>query len=197
MRYACLCLHLGCCKKQSKTSKVYTQSFLSAREILAQLNHGFSLVLPEPMLSDSQIEQGIKLISQSRQTLEPGAATQCDRLFVEPNKPITKIQSHHLLESLFTTLNLKRGSTFELVFKLVMFFNSLPGVHGTSRQNPTVPMRQAERRDFCSPQLFRLLVIVKVADQKARSLFCSATVVKTIRSNLENHYEQIIANWFK
>jgi hypothetical protein len=53
MRYACLCLHLGCCKKQSKTSKVYTQSFLSAREILAQLNHGFSLVLPEPMLSDS------------------------------------------------------------------------------------------------------------------------------------------------
>jgi len=35
MRYACLCLHLGCCSKQSKSSKVFTLSFLSAREILA------------------------------------------------------------------------------------------------------------------------------------------------------------------
>jgi hypothetical protein len=60
--------------------------------------------------------------------LEPGQATLSDRLFNEPNKPITNVQSHHNLESLFTTLNLKRGSTFELVFKLVMLFNSLPGV---------------------------------------------------------------------
>lgn len=35
MRFACLCLHLGCIKTQSKTSKVFTYSFLSAREILA------------------------------------------------------------------------------------------------------------------------------------------------------------------
>ena len=68
-------------------------------------------------------------------------ATQSDMLFNEPDKPITFVQSHHMLDDLFTTLALKRGSVFELTFKLVMFYNSLPGVPGTAAFEPVVPMR--------------------------------------------------------
>ena len=90
------------------------------------------MVKPDQELPEATIEKAIDLVSQSRQTLQPGMATHSDALFAEPQKPIQFLQSHHLLDDLFTTLELKRGSTFELTFKLVMFYNSMPGVPGTA-----------------------------------------------------------------
>jgi hypothetical protein len=57
-------------------------------------------------------------------------ASQGDKLFLETDKPTVLIQSNHNLEEIFKTLDMKRGTSFELVFKLVLFFNSLPGVKG-------------------------------------------------------------------
>jgi hypothetical protein len=71
------------------------------------------------------------------------------------------IQSHHNLKEIFETLPLKRGSSQELVFKLVLFFNSLPGVKGSSKLVPVVPLRERERLEHCSPQLFKLMAVMK------------------------------------
>ena len=57
-------------------------------------------------------------------------ASQGDKLFLETDKPTVLIQSNHNLEEIFKTLDMRRGTSFELVFKLVLFFNSLPGVKG-------------------------------------------------------------------
>jgi hypothetical protein len=57
-------------------------------------------------------------------------ASQGDKLFLETDKPTVLIQSNHNLEEIFKTLDMERGTSFELVFKLVLFFNSLPGVKG-------------------------------------------------------------------
>ena len=43
----------------------------------------------------------------------------------------------------------ERGSSLDLIFRIVMFFNSLPGY--VSKQKPIVPLRQKEAQNFCSP----------------------------------------------
>lgn len=98
-------------------------------------------------------------------------ATQTDKLFLESSKPIVQIQSNHNLTELFETLDLERGSFFEIVFKLVLFFNSLPGIKGNLKTKPEVPLRESERLDFCSPQLFKLMSVLKSVDHQSRRLF--------------------------
>ena len=113
----------------SKTCKVYIYSFLGGKEIIISLTD--TILKSRAELSANEIENCVKLIKQSKQLLKPGMATVSDKLFHEANKPTVLLQSHHNLSNLFKALKLKRGSSFELVFKLVMFFNSLPGIIGS------------------------------------------------------------------
>ena len=70
---------------------------------------------------------------------------------MDENKPVVLIQSNHKLEEIFKTLSLKRGSSFELIFKLVLFFNSLPGILANQKSIPECPLRNSERKQFISP----------------------------------------------
>lgn len=91
-------------------------------------------------------------------------ATYKDVLYFEDGKPITQVQSHHNLETLFETLPWKPGSSLSLVFKCVLFYNSLPGLRGNKLQAAVVPLKNRERKLFCSPQLFKLISLMKVTE---------------------------------
>lgn len=56
------------------------------------------------------------------------------------------IQSHYRLEDIFRALELEPGSTFELIFKLVMFGNSLPTIKAGKKVDVVVPLRNSERK---------------------------------------------------
>lgn len=91
-------------------------------------------------------------------------ALMSDPLFEEEGKPTVLIQCHNNLEELFKTLQLKRGSSFELVFKLVLFFNSLSCIKGSQKKTPVINLRSHERQHHCSPQLFKLMGYLKISD---------------------------------
>jgi len=80
----------------------------------------------------------------------------------------------------------KRGSSIDLFFRLVMFFNSLPSVG--SRSKPLVPFRASERQKFCSPQLFKLMAVLKAADLTSRNTFESGSISKSNREILKATY---------
>lgn len=80
------------------------------------------------------------------------------------------IQSHFRLEDVFRALDLKPGSTFELIFKLVMFSNSLPTFKAGKKIEVVVKLRTPERNQFLSPQIIYLIGHLKVADYLSRRL---------------------------
>lgn len=141
---------------------MHIYSFIGATEILKLILE--TNVPFKPNLSTEQIESAIDLLQGSKQQLKPGMALQSDKMFVEVDKPTVLIQAHHNLDELFNTLKLRKGSSFELVFKLVLFFNSLASIKGAKKYTPVVSLTSKERFHYCSPQLFKLMAILKISD---------------------------------
>lgn len=70
-----------------------------------------------------------------------------------------------------------------------MFFNSLPTYIPKNR--PIVEMRASERQMFCSPQLFKLMAVLKSADFRSRNIFSSEKSVSKAQEILKSEYLKI------
>lgn len=76
-----------------------------------------------------------------------------------------------MLNDIFKTLALKKDSFFEVIFKLVIFYNSLPGIPGIVGSEPLVPLRSLERKRHLSPLILRLACVLKFSDYYCQHLF--------------------------
>ena len=87
----------------------------------------------------------------------------------------------------------QRGSSLDLVFRLVMFFNSLPSY--IAKQKPIVEMRSFERQKFCSPQVFKLMAALKSADFRSRNIFGRAEVLRRAQESMKSDYLRQAQTW--
>ena len=87
----------------------------------------------------------------------------------------------------------RRSSSVDLVFRLVMFFNSLPTYN--PKIEPIVEIRASERQIHCSPQLFKLMAVLKSADFRSRNIFSSEKSVQKAQEILKAEYLKIAHQW--
>lgn len=76
------------------------------------------------------------------------------------------MQTSHNLESIVKAVPWSRGSGLDLVFKLILLFSVLPG-HGKGQQC-LYELSSKEMFKICSPQLLRLMGVLKMADYSSR-----------------------------
>lgn len=81
----------------------------------------------------------------------------------------------------------------DLIFRLVMFFNSLPSY--SPKQSPILSLRSFERQKFCSPQLFKLMMVLKMADYRSRNMFASSQSIARNKAALKTIYSKLAAIW--
>ena len=110
--------------------------------------------------------QASRLISESVQPLNQDA---------EKGVPLcTQVHSHHNLVEIFYYLwdegLCPRDSFFDLVFRCVLFHQSLDGL---KKYEPEVSLTSKEQARFCDPHFFDLIKIVMIADSGSYCIFSS------------------------
>lgn len=79
---------------------------------------------------------------------------------------MTLMHSHHNIDMIFHHLwqLTERGSFVDLVFRCVMFHQSLDGV---ARFPPMVALSDSERGKFCDPDFYKLMGPLMIADSES------------------------------
>ena len=98
------------------------------------------------------------------------------------------MHDHYYLSDIFThfwTHICDRGSFVDLVFRLVMFHQSLPGVNAFPA---LVLLTKEERLIYCDEHLYRLMRILMINDS------CSYLYVYNPDKNMETNNEEFKAN---
>ena len=189
LRAATIFSYIGWLSDDSQTSKVHTYSFLGAHMLVDWADQFNAKV--------ADAEDAKEQLKKSRQLLRPGTICQKDKLFEdEEGKPTVLIQSHFRLEDVFRALDLEPGSTFELIFKLVMFGNSLPTFRGGKKIEVVVKLRTSERNQVLSPQILYLMGHLKVADYLSRRLLSvDSNTTQTDKQLIYSLYHRLALKW--
>ena len=139
LRWSIFFLHMGSAKRSCKTSKQHTMQLVSARCFLQLYRNGAADGLPikTRMRGEGLINTGAKLdienidlvLRKAKRQIQPGEVIGQDinALFYE-DKPCIFMQTGHNLSDLFEQLPWKRGSGIDIIFRLIVLYNCLPGI---------------------------------------------------------------------
>lgn len=107
----------------------------------------------------------------------------------------TIMHSHHNLSEIFYLLwgqrVCKQGTFGDLVFRLVMFHQS---VEGLAEYPPMVGLDERERYKYCDLQLFKMLNVLMIADSKSYTVLSKKTCDKA-RREFEQSHDKLISSW--
>ena len=98
----------------------------------------------------------------------------------------TEMHSHHNLQKIFTLLwgispinsIAPRGSFTDLVFRIVLFHQSLPGVPDFK---PVVALNQDQQYLYCDHILYRLMIVMMICDSKSYTYLIDEEFTKKAR----------------
>lgn len=85
-----------------------------------------------------------------------------------------------------------RGSFVDLVFRLVMFHQSLDGV---SEWPPVYSLNQQERALYCDKKFFRLMKVLMIADSESYQFLGSEEQMLKFRMEFEANNERMVQNF--
>ena len=89
---------------------------------------------------------------------------------------------------------LVRGSFGDLVFRMVMFHQSLDG----HDQWPAIyALNEMERFRYCDPHLFSLMRVLMVADSESYTFLGDGDALMAARKAFQINNDQMVAKWHR